>query len=211
MNRCIAEKNKFLNAYKRYHGNFGQYVEGALGEILGLIPVDNFECYQETPDNAVIFAMTGTDGCHYCMTEENSTISIYAVFPNMGHGRSVYLIGHSIDEVLSYALSIYGLFECVFDYEKDQFIQIVEEVGHENLSRFNDERFKSDLRDLSDVYSISKFSPSDVYCFLRYNCVANINKNGEKRKRVQRGALGKTPMHHPQLFLANTPFSQGRV
>jgi len=33
----------------------------------------------------------------------------------------------------------------------------------------------------------------------------------KREKRVKRGALGKTPMHHPQLFLANTPFSQGRV
>jgi len=50
---------------------------------------------------------------------------------------------------------------------------------------------------------------------LQFSSVANINQNGEKRKRVKRvkrvkrGALGKTPMHHPQLFLVNTPFSQG--
>jgi len=50
-----------------------------------------------------------------------------------------------------------------------------------------------------------------VSCFLQFSSVANINQNGEKRKRVKRGALGKAPMRHPQLFLANTPFSQGRV
>jgi len=48
-------------------------------------------------------------------------------------------------------------------------------------------------------------------CFLQFNGVVNINLSGEKRKRVKRGALEKTPMHHPRLFLANMPFSQGRV
>jgi len=167
MSICKDEKEKFLNAYKSYFGRYGQYVKGSLGETLGFIPVDEFESYNETPSGSVIFAMTGTGGCHYCMVEDGDNINIYNIFPNRDENQGMYLIGHSICEVLSYALSIHGLFECVFDYEKDEFLQVVKEVGYEIASQRNDKCFKSDLIDLSNVYAISEFSPSEVYSRLR--------------------------------------------
>ena len=54
-------------------------------------------------------------------------------------------------------------------------------------------------------------SMTALVCFLQFNSVANIKQRGDKRKRIKRGALEKTPMHHPQLFRLNMPFSQGRV
>ena len=171
---CEQEKKKFLESYKIYHGRYGQYVKGTLGEILGFIPVEDFEKYYETPENAIIFAMSGTDGCHYCMVEIDDIINIYAVFPNLGEERSVYLVGHTIDEVLSYLLSIIGLFECVFDYDKNKFLQIVEEVKSEYTSKLESEEFQRDLSDLKRVYSIFSPSASEVY-----DCLKNMNPNAE--------------------------------
>ena len=50
---------------------------------------------------------------------------------------------------------------------------------------------------VEDEQSSTIFYLPSSWCFLQFNSVANINQSGEKRKRVKRGALGKTPMHHP--------------
>ena len=138
--------------------------------MIHLIPVSDFPTYDETPDNAIIFATTGIDGCHYCMAEDNDEMNIYIVFPNMGE-RSVYLIGHSISEMISYALSIQGLFECIFDLEKDDFLREVEDVKREFITKRSNSRFTNDLLALKKVYPVTDISASEVYDKLRMmNC-----------------------------------------
>ena len=58
---------------------------------------------------------------------------------------SIHLIGHSVSEVLSYALSINDLFESVFDLSKDSFLQEVDDSKREWSTELNSERFLSDL------------------------------------------------------------------
>ena len=122
--------------------------------------------YEETPKNAVIFATTGTDGCHYCMVESENGINIYLVFPNMGK-ESVRLVGHSMNELLSYALSINGLFDCVFNLEKNLFLEEVKNLKDELKTKLNSNRFINDLNALKLIYQIKNVPASEVYDTLR--------------------------------------------
>ena len=130
--RCEEEKTKFLNTYDCY-----DYTAiDSLAEVLHIIPYSDFPHYDETPDSAVIFAGTGCDGCHYCMVEDKDEINVYLICPNMDDD-SIHLIGHSVSEVLSYALSINGLFESVFDLSKDSFLQEVDDSKREWSTELN--------------------------------------------------------------------------
>ena len=162
-NRCEEEKIKFLRAYDCYD----MKARDSLAEVLCIIPVSDFAHYEETPENAVIFAMTGTDGCHYCMTENGDNINVFIILPNMGDEHSVYLIGHSISEMLSYALPIQGLFECVFELDRNTFLQEVQNLKDERATELNSERFLDDLSAIKREFTVTNYSAITVYEKLR--------------------------------------------
>ena len=160
---CEQEKKKFLEVYACYDW----VATDSLAEVIAITPTSDFPNYDETPEKAVIFAMTGTDGCHYCMVENGEKMNVYIVYPNMGYDNSAYLIGHSISEMLSYSLAIQGLFEYAFELEKDDFLKKVEDMRPELMMKYNSNRFKNDLLALKKVYPITEVSVSEVYDRLR--------------------------------------------
>ena len=166
--RCEEEKLKFLEAYNCYDWE----ARDSLAEIIHFIPESDFPAYDETPKNAVIFARTGMDGCHYCMVEDGNKINIYYVEPGWVDVDRVFLIGHSISEVLSYGLAIGGLLFCqIFDMEKDEFLKEMNKAKCELEAEFNSERFTTDLNALKREFPIIAYSASEVYDKLRsINC-----------------------------------------
>ncbi|GEM_PF-3143044 len=156
---CKIEKDKFLAAYSCYNWQN----DDSLGEIIGLIPIKDYDHYEETPKDAEVFAETGIDGCHYCIINENENLSIYLIIPNMEADRTKYLIGHSITEFLSYILPIFGLFECVFDLNKDDFLQEVNNFYIDNSEALKSKSFINDLEQLRLVYNYPTISASVVY------------------------------------------------
>jgi hypothetical protein len=54
---CEQEKKKFLEAYICYDWE----AMDSFAEVTHIIPISDFPAYDETPENAVIFAMTGMD------------------------------------------------------------------------------------------------------------------------------------------------------
>jgi hypothetical protein len=157
---CEDEKKRFLKAYKCYDGN----AMDSLAEVIHIIPTHDFPAYDETPKNAVIFARTGMDGCHYCMVKDDDKMNIYYVEPN----DRVFLIGNSISDILSYGLAIApSLFSEIFDLEKDAFLQMVDDAKQEWELELNSKRFKNDLKSLNKVFHITEISASEVYDRLR--------------------------------------------
>jgi len=161
---CEDEKKRFLKAYKCYD----ERAMDSLAEVIHIMPAPDFPAYDETPNDAVIFAQTGMDGCHYCMVKENDELNIYYVEPGWIDVDRVFLIGHSISDILSYGLAIANLFfSQVFDMEKDTFLQEVNNAKQEWNVELNSNRLKKDLKALKKMFPITEISASEVYDRLR--------------------------------------------
>ena len=167
--KCEEEKNKFFKAYDCYDWE----AHDSLAEVIHFIPESNFPIYDETPKNAVVFASTGMDGCHYCMVEDGDEINVYYVEPGWIDANRLFLIGHSISEVLSYGLAIANLlFSQIFDMEKEEFLKEINEAKREWKAELNSERFTNDLSALKREFPIIAYSASEVYDKLRsMNCL----------------------------------------
>jgi len=102
------------------------------------------------------------------MLAHDDGINIYYVEPGWLDVDRVFLIGHSISDVLSYGLAIANLlFEQIFDMEKEEFLREVSSAKQECKSELNSKRFNDDLEALKSVFPIIEISASEVYDKLR--------------------------------------------
>ena len=163
--QCYNEKKKFLEICSQFDWDSFS----SLGEVIGLFPQESFILFPETPKDGVIFASSMVDGIHYCMTPsmtDGHALDIYYVFPGMGD-HSVLLIAHSMDELLSFAIGIYGAFECVFNLDTPQeFALMMEEVLDFHQGELEDEDVQKDLAVLKDHYHIKDYTPSEIFTII---------------------------------------------
>jgi len=93
--------------------------------------------YESTPENAIIFASTGVDGCHYCIVPKQGVSinesPVYHVSPMDGESTVVWVAKDFIDFLsIGVAMGSFTYINCCHSCDKEEFYDLVEESWSEN-------------------------------------------------------------------------------
>ncbi len=165
---CMDQRDKFFNICKDLDWDSFD----SLGESIGVIPVEPDEKF-DTIKDAVVFASPMVDDIHYCLLPAQSSqhdYDIYYIYPDMGD-FSQSVVAHSMDEFLSFAIAIYGAFECIFDCDDcEEFCEKMEEVLKLHQDELESDKIQQDLAVIKKSYEITEYSLKEVYELVKEYC-----------------------------------------
>lgn len=154
------EQQTFLEAYADFeHADWD-----CLGNVIGLIPTPDWAPFYQpegpTPAGAETFATTGVDGLHYCITAQDEALTFHLVVP--GEDKC-YVVGRTMAEFLSYALSVIGCVDTAFEGDREEFIDVVEGAREELAEPLSSPSCRRDIERLRSAYPIEDLTPGEVY------------------------------------------------